>query len=99
MRESQACPSQAVVRFWDWLCEPETASVLSRVILYVNLPLTPSFQRRGTSLTPFLYKGRGGGLAMLSYYYNERDSTLATAQPALQDRGARLASRCVSRQV
>ena len=37
------------------------SSVLSRLILYSNHPLTPSLQRRGTSLTPLLYEEGVGG--------------------------------------
>ncbi len=36
-------------------------SVLSLLILYSNHPLTPSLQRRGTSLTPLLSEEGVGG--------------------------------------
>jgi len=63
--------------------EPSRASLLPRIILFSNHPLTISFQRRGTSLTPILSEdGEGGGDNPLSI--NELNSTLARQKPAAE---------------
>ncbi len=63
--------------------EPSRASLLPRIILFSNHPLTISFQRRGTSLTPILSEdGEGGGDNPLSI--NELNSALARQKPAAE---------------